>query len=388
MSNETEFLYSYLIAFAIFVIWQICTSPIGQIHNAVSDGNLEKVRDFLKKGADPNLVKFNWQSPLSLATNYGYQEIAELLIKYGATVNPENQESLLCEAANQGYQEIVELLVASGANINHGLKDENKANPILEAALGRHPTIVQFLLARDAMVGLHLSAFQGDINSVRAFLEDRSYPINSKRKWLAKNVLLTPLHLAAIAGHDDIVDLLLNNGADNEGVDIDLSETSTPLLQAVSNNHPKTVELLIDRGADMNRAAALYVATCQNNVKMVDLLVRKGADVNYRISGDAPLHEAAKKGYVEVATILLSNNADATIQNSFDSKTPLHFASEKCHLEMVNILLEHGAEVNNGAISFFSPLAITPLDYAVNSGCAEVIDLLKSHGGIECGFSD
>jgi ankyrin repeat protein len=391
MNDEVMSIDAWLIASTIFVIWQIRINPIGQIHNAVLDGNLEQVRKYLKKGVDPNLLKSGWQSPLSLAVNNDRQEIAELLISYGADINPKSKNSPLCEAASNGHKEMVELLVEKGADINHGLEDDNRANPLLEAAVNRYPEIVQLLLDKNAIIGLHFAAFQGDIKSVELFLAQQSCSIDSQRLWLSKNVLLTPLHLAAIAGHENIVELLLDNEADIEGVNIDPSETSTPLLQAVSNNHPKIVEILIDRGADINRAAAMYLSTYQNNTEMLNLLIKKGGDVNHHNSGDTPLHIASQKGYVEIAKILLSNDAEVNSQsssNGFEFKTPLHFASEGCHLEMAKLLIEHGAEVNNGALSIFSPIPVTPLDYARNHGCTEIIDLLKQHGGIEYGFLD
>jgi ankyrin repeat protein len=160
----------------------------------------------------------------------------------------------------------------------------------------------------------------------------------------------------------------------------------TPLFQAVSHNHAEIVHLLIDRGADINRSAALYLATCQNNIKMVEMLIAKGADVNYQdLTIDTPLRKAAELGHIEIARLLLSNNADANAESRYVPRNPLHLAAKGCHLEMAELLIQYGAKVNriDGSLA-----PVTPLDYARDSGCAELVTLLQSYGGVGFGFLD
>ena len=58
----------------------------------------------------------------------------------------------------------------------------------------------------------------------------------------------TPLHDAALAGHSEIINLLLARGA---AIDCrDSSTGATPLMEAVSLGHADAAALLLKRGAD------------------------------------------------------------------------------------------------------------------------------------------
>ena len=72
----------------------------------------------------------------------------------------------------------------------------------------------------------------------------------------------------------------------------------------------------------------LHVAILQNNRDIVELLLEKGADVNLQNnSGDTPLHFAIAGENVELCNLLLNAGADVNLQNE-NGKTPLHHAVE------------------------------------------------------------
>lgn len=140
MSIKVQFFYIWLIAFVIFILWRARTNPISQIHRAVLDGNLERVRYCLEKGVNADICQNGGITPL-------------------------------CLASAQGYREIAELLIAHGADIDQGLTQEDGVNPLLGAAIGNHSEVVESLLAHNAKTGLHFVVLQGNINAVRTFLE-------------------------------------------------------------------------------------------------------------------------------------------------------------------------------------------------------------------------
>lgn len=335
----------YLTYFMIFTASSAIPNPIREIHQAVLDGNIDLVKKYLDKGVEPDLYQNGGVSPLCLAATENRREIAELLINYGA-------------------------------NVNQGLSEEDGVNPLLCAAIANHLEFVQMLLDYGGIKELHLAALQGDINVLRGFLSQKSFQINSKR-----NGGMTPLHLAAIGGHREITEFLLNNGA---FIDFSTVASQTALHQAVKFNRPEVVELLIDRGADPNRALALLTATGQNYSDMTRLLIGKGVDINYQINGlhKAALIEAATKGFVEMATILLDSGAEINIK--FQGATPLHCASREGHLNVVKLLIYNGAKIN--ITDGF--LGNTPLDYAVSYKRFEIINFLRENGGIELSLSD
>jgi ankyrin repeat protein len=310
MNINTAYIYIWLIGFIAFIIWRVLTNPIAQIHQAILDGNIDLVRQCLRKGGEADYRQNRAVSPLCLAVAENHIEIAGLLISYGV-------------------------------DLNQGLNEEDGVNPLLIAAISNHSELVEMLLNCGAIKGLHLAALQGEIDTVRIFLDQQIFQINSKR-----NRGMTPLHLAAIGGHRDIVELLLDNGA---SIDFFTLVSKTPLYQAIKFNRIEVVNLLIDRGADSNYIFALHVATEQKYPDMVKLLISKGVDINYQNEfADTSLHNAAKGGFLEIAKILIHN----------------------------------GAKVN-----ISSGLSGTPLDYAVYHKKFDMIDFLKQNGGVECSMN-
>ena len=85
----------------------------------------------------------------------------------------------------------------------------------------------------------------------------------------------TPISLAALYGHIQMIFLLLKFKAD-----INLGRGT--LTSAVQSNHKKIVEILLQNGADIHLVEdnALRVAILNKNVPMISFLFRNGA--NYK----------------------------------------------------------------------------------------------------------
>ncbi|MBD1925598.1 ankyrin repeat domain-containing protein [Trichocoleus sp. FACHB-90] len=349
MSFETQLFYVWLLFASIFVFWRILTHPLERIHGAVMDGNLEAVRKCLEKGVNADTHRSNGVTPLYLAASGGYKEITELLITYGA-------------------------------DVNQGLNENGGRNPLLKAATEKHSEVVESLIAHGALVGIHLAAFWGDFTTVRTYLElgDSINTINSTR-----NGGFTPLHLAALSGHREIVILLLNQSAN---INHYTPASDTPLHKAVEGNQPQIVDLLINQGAEINRignvGAPLHLAIYKNNIEMVALLIAKGAEVNQHDGRvDTPLHDAAQYGYTEIAELLLESGAQVNARSKFQAKTPLHYATWRKKLEVAELLIRYGADVNSR-----SWIGATPLSYA--NGYPELTVLLLSNGATDFGSVD
>ena len=62
-------------------------------------------------------------------------------------------------------------------------------------------------------------------------------------------------------------------------------------------------------------------------------------------NGYTPLHIAAKKNQMQIASTLLSYGAETNVVTK-QGVTPLHLASQEGHSDMVALLLEKGANVH------------------------------------------
>ena len=190
----------------------------------------------------------------------------------------------------------------------------------------------------------------------------------------------TPLIRASTMGHRDIVQLLLNAGADvNQEIRYKKCMAKSPLMMAAFYNHKDVVKLLIDAGAETDKAdnlgmTPLHRAVWQNGVEVVKLLLDNGADVNKAIDDDAgitPLIYAAFYGYYDVAKLLIDRGARVE-KASNEGETPLITAVGQNKKEVVKLLLDSGASVTDGGGAW------TPFGVALEMGKSheEVLGLL------------
>ncbi|KAK8874992.1 hypothetical protein PGQ11_005506 [Apiospora arundinis] len=118
---------------------------------------------------------------------------------------------------------------------------------------------------------------------------------------------------------------------------------------------------------------ALHMAAIRSDVASARMLVSElRADVNLRDDADrTPLHEAARYGFVAIASTLIKHGAGITIKDQ-KGQTPLHEASQHGRLDMAALLIEEGADYdasdNHG---------VTPLLYAMEKGHESIVQLLE-----------
>ncbi|WP_448218545.1 ankyrin repeat domain-containing protein [Endozoicomonas sp. 2B-B] len=127
---------------------------------------------------------------------------------------------------------------------------------------------------------------------------------------------LTALMLASINGHTDIVERLINAGAE---VNTARNEDGgTPLLFAAQENNSDCVKLLINKGADLNAeakngATPVSIAAAMGNTDCLKALIEAKANLNTRDEdGVTALFIPVQNNYIECVKLLLNAGADPT----------------------------------------------------------------------------
>lgn len=183
----------------------------------------------------------------------------------------------------------------------------------------------------------------------------------------------TPLVMACIGKRKDIVRWLIEIGAD---VDKRTCEGPTPLMWACSSGYRGMADMLLYKGANIDKAdyeGRTPVMWCrkQGESGIFDLLIYKGANLNKRDnSGWSPLMWATYYGLLSTVEVLFAKNADINESDDF-GMTPLMIACDKGFNEIILFLIRKRVNINSK-----NKLGQTALMLSCASNNFEILNIL------------
>jgi len=327
---------------------------------AAITGDLETIKNLVAR--DGNLVdcEYEYFKPIRFAVRENQRAVVDYLIEKGANPAYEAGEPMLTIARNRGYNEL-------GALFESLLK--NRYNIVPEAAV-----VVAAIKARDGDRAKELLEKQPEL--LRCADEHGSQPI----------------HWAVMTRQLDLIDYLLEHGADINAIRPDglrpLHLTNgdygyrgwRDVPKNALQKHEVLIGYLLARGADYDISTATKIGDLD---RVRELLDRNPALVNqvptYSYYTGSPLRNAAGAGHLEVVRLLLELGANPNEPEPGIAPRggALHAAISGKHYDIVKLLLEHGADPNGEVESSGNCLSMAKWSGAPK----DIIDLIASYGG-------
>jgi ankyrin repeat protein len=352
---------------------------------AAQNGSEGMVRRLLSAGANPNGALLSGETPLMIASRAGKAAVVEQLLAKGANVDARGarKQTALMWAASQKHPDVVKVLLSHGADVS--LRSEQWTQMMAVPPHGYLPYNRQ--IPAGGETALLFAARVGDVEAAR-LLVAAGADVNDADAWGVSAVTL-----AAHSGFGDLVELLLEKGADPSAMRAGFA----PLHEAIMRRDAHIVRALLAHGADANAPLQTWTPTR-----------RSSDDWNFapELVGATPFWLAARFTEPDVMRLLLTHGADPLVvhrgdrmvegrgeafQHRVDATTALMAATgmgggkawvpvaraerEALVLDSVRLAVELGVDLNATNTD-----GRTALDGAQTLKYETVIAFLKDHG--------
>jgi len=291
-------------------------------------------------------------TPLNIACEKGNRELIELFVSRGAD---------LSHAMNDGYKAIHQLcqkerrdliayLIDEGANVNEQ-NELNGITPLLIATKNGDDRTLRVLLSHDAdptissnlgVLPIHNVASSGSSPSLLRLVKAvKKMEDNTAGVFNVSNYInardgdgLTPLYIACLNEHVEMVRELVKHGADPNIGDYNDTRPLDVLFAITGFGNRELYRLILGAGADPNYMSSedghslIVHAVWQGDPIIMKMLIDAGANVNrVDIDGNTPLMIACgvhgdHQPDIDIIKTLLEANVDMNIRSA-DGETAL-----------------------------------------------------------------
>ncbi|CAJ1958374.1 unnamed protein product [Cylindrotheca closterium] len=363
---------------------------------ASAHGHLEAVEYLIASGSEIDAVYSNGVTALMYAAASGHASVMEALIGHGKAsldLKHTNGGTALLEAASSGMVEAIKVLVANGAEVD--FVDDDGVTPLMAIAsqgnAEAQSTILEALkkskssqdlvghinlLSHSGGSSVMFAAAGGHVACAEELIKSGADVVAIARaqpgyeEKLAKMIEegqvqeeephvdgVTALHVASQGGYIDMVNTLLEAGADVSHLD---DSKRSALVMAVQGNHGEVASILVTAGSDPNTAYTdddgvvhnlLFDAIVVEHEEFATLLIQHGCNIYHKDDKNVnTLLQASHRGLHRVVEALLEKHGKADTpfidDASDDGITPLIAASSEGHGDCVQLLIAAGASLD------------------------------------------
>ena len=179
------------------------------------------------------------------------------------------------------------------------------------------------------------------------FYQESTGPINT-----------VPLHFAAMTGNTEMIERLIQNGAELNEID---SFQCTPLHYAARNDHLTAYQLIMKnnpiKNPEIGYMTPFHVAAKHGHFLICKLIIDNIKDKNPKnVDDETPLHYAAKGGFLDICLLIIDNKRTDLNPGDESGNTPLHYAATSGNLVIFKLIISNIQHKNPPANDGITPL--------------------------------
>ena len=348
--------------------------------DTITDPDLHYLRSCVLAGANPNSMS-GYYTPLAYAVIHSQASAVQLLLSMGADVNlrTDDGESALLLAVQRGEPAMVDILLRAGAATHDLSFKESPTINLIKLATDTGYTCIAEMLWKAGAPEPAADQMRADSNfdMVAAAKRNRIDILTElmRKKGdisMIQDEMYSAFLFACRHKKSEAAIFLIN-----ANLDLHAERSYPPLCWAIGAGLTNVVQVLLDKGADKDqvdcagRTALSYVlyltgsnawTTTDKFAWMAEELIPTGINVNaVDKEGYTVLGMACSYGLTRIVKALLEAGADISIQSRED------------HQERLNVRARDDAQSENGK-------RYLPLELAAKAGHEEIVQLLLAKG--------